>query len=354
MSARTVDTNLRNTRLLLDDVADPAAAEVILANALINPELRAWIDTKSRYNTHDFRTLRTSMETLGAKTAEHAFTISHPALSADLLPFTTVAEPIILRRRNDRDFYDLLPYADDAFTAEAREQVWRYNRVIQQHAVMLGDRTLPCCLARKFNDNFNLTGRFYTVIRDSYQNMPSKERARITIDASPTVELDYGATHLRMLKFCGDYQEIAPHLDRKLLKVATNIALNAASMEQAEYALAQKIDSDDVFQDLVTAERYIKAVHAFPPLANHVLQSRGLRLQRLDSEIAAHVLHDFVEAGKPILCIHDSFRVCVADQGQLNASMVRHWRDVVETDCSITAKQNATDCDVFADGGGQS
>ena len=58
--------------------------------------------------------------------------------------------------------------------------------------------TLHPALFCSYNDNFERGGRFYTGV-GGHTNLSKKERDTIMFDGQPTVELDYGGMHVRML-----------------------------------------------------------------------------------------------------------------------------------------------------------
>jgi hypothetical protein len=161
------------------------------------------------------------------------------------------------------------------------------------------------------------------------QNVPKDIRAHITIDGAPTAELDYGQTHARIL--CAwanleidifDIFDIAG-FDRKLVKVAFYVLVNAATETQAISAIAHKLKRKGGRAEAVAITAAIKG--KFPALVPYLHTGIGLALQRVDAEIAETVLLDLLRKAIFALPIHDSFIVRANDAGPLEEAMDTAW-----------------------------
>jgi hypothetical protein len=161
------------------------------------------------------------------------------------------------------------------------------------------------------------------------QNIPKDIRAHITIDGKPTAERDFGQTHGRILcaraKLDIDVHDIfdISGFDRKLVKLAFYILINAATETQAINAIAHKLKRKGARAEAVAVVAAIK--DKFPALAPYLHAGIGLELQRVDAEIAETVLLDLLRKAIVALPIHDSFIVRANDAGPLEEAMDTAW-----------------------------
>ena len=82
-----------------------------------------------------------------------------------------------------------------------------------------------------------------------------------------------------------------------------------------------------------------EAIIAFhKPIAHHFYTGIGLRLQRLDSDIAEKVLLHFAQKGIAILPLHDSFLMHYGHEGLLDSVMRKAFEDVVGLSPKIDRK----------------
>jgi hypothetical protein len=165
-------------------------------------------------------------------------------------------------------------------------------------------------LHRIFNrGRFSLGGRLYGVF---WQNMPKRVRPDLTLDGERTHESDYAQLHPRLL-----YAEAGAVLEgdaydldgweRKLVKRAFNIAVNAETEAAAVRAIAQKIGGEGAYAKARELLEAIKARHR--PIAGCFGSGAGLRLQRRDADLAERVVLRLLDRGIVTLPIHDSFVV---------------------------------------------
>ncbi len=168
-----------------------------------------------------------------------------------------------------------LDYADNQHTIEMRRQLLVYNQLIKSASFTLSDVTEAdeanhkrffklfgvsgaegkCTLRnpyiyRSFNDDFEHGGRFYNGIESQ---MPKAIRKNLLINGAPTVELDYGSMHIRMLyhlknkRIKGNvYDDLAggDPLLRQLYKLIALVSINSGSLGEALAAIRSELVSN--------------------------------------------------------------------------------------------------------------
>jgi hypothetical protein len=182
------------------------------------------------------------------------------------------------------------------------------------------------------NGSLNRGGRLYSPI----QNYKKETRKCLYFDGDPTLEIDYSSFHPHLLyhqdglQFNGDDPYIIEGFDRDNVKVAFNIMLNRKGSKDNKSA-ANTISAEVGIDTLVakSLEQAILSLHS--PIAKHFNTGVGLKLQRLDSDIAMSVIDHFVNVLKrPIVSIHDSFIVSVRDTESLILLMADCYRMFVD------------------------
>lgn len=180
-------------------------------------------------------------------------------------------------------------------------------------------------LYRVFNDGtFQHGGRFYG---GWWQDIPKKYRRYITINGQPTVEIDYSNMQIAML-----YDRVGSQLDgdaytiagieakyRDLIKPLTLKLLNAK--DRIRPPLKASLPPEWSFKGLTEA---IQKRHQ--PIAEFFRSGEGIRLQRIDSDIAEDVMMSMMEAGVLVLPIHDSFIVTEEHADKLHKTMKWAYR----------------------------
>ena len=167
--------------------------------------------------------------------------------------------------------------------------------------------------------SLNQGGRLYSAV----QNYKAETRKYLYFDKEPTLEIDYSSFHPHLLyhqdglQFAGDDPYVIEGFDRDHVKVAFNIMLNRKGTKNNKSS-ANTI-SDELGIDIEASEALETAIlELHSPIAKHFNSGIGLKLQRLDSEIAMSVIDHFVNVLKrPIVSIHDSFIVSVRDTESL-------------------------------------
>lgn len=207
-------------------------------------------------------------------------------------------------------------------------------------APMLLTHNLDGYLYRVFNDErFDHGGRLYGC---EYQNVPKDYRPYVTINGSPTVEVDFSAMHPTML-----YAELGiqlafdPYLISKELRGLTKTTFNALLN-----ARSSGIDPLPEFNEIDVGMSWIewikKVKEHMGPLRQFLGSGCGIKLQRKDSDIAEAVVMEFISQGIPILPIHDSFIVPVEHEARLIKVMRDKFRRATGFVCEVKSRKRAT------------
>ncbi len=217
-----------------------------------------------------------------------------------------------------------------------REELRRYNDIMAQHRVVdaTGQRH-STHLARIFSQgSFAKGGRFY---RASYQQLHKADRARLTIDGEPVVELDFASMHPTMLYLRAGLEPpedayAKDGFERGILKLAFNVALNASTSASACRAVARSLRESGHAEPEPAARRYVEAMpELYPQFEVQLFSGVGLDLQRLDSDIAAQVMASCMNAGITVLVMHDSFLVGRTHDAALRRTMTEAFQLVLGT-----------------------
>lgn len=210
----------------------------------------------------------------------------------------------------------------------AADGIWR------QVLINLGDDVLPAMqttMTRIFNNgSYDEGGRFYCQL----QNLPKKQRIDLRFDNEPTIEIDFTGMHPHLLyhlqgdDFSGDPYAIEG-FKRAAVKVAFNTLINRDSRKHKGMAAKSLVRNLNISMVQATSlENALYRLHH--RIAGHFNTGYGLRLQKLDSQIAYDVMtHFFIEIKRPLLMIHDSAIVSVRDVETLKLCMVDSYRAVV-------------------------
>lgn len=184
-------------------------------------------------------------------------------------------------------------------------------------------------LYRVFNDGrFDHGGRFYG---GWWQGIPRKYRRFITIDGIPTVEVDFSGMQIAML-----YAKIGQDLEgdayaingigsnyRDLIKTTTLKLINNVG-GRMEAPRRSELPDGMTWKELQNA---IRERHA--PIASYFGSGEGIRLQRLDSDIAEDVMMSMLAKGTLALPIHDSFIVAEGHEDELRAIMPAAYKRIM-------------------------
>lgn len=194
-------------------------------------------------------------------------------------------------------------------------------------------------LYRVFNDPELLTGgRFYG---GWWQNIPREYRRYMVVNGKQMVELDYSNQHPSILyaqasvsrpddcysdviKLHNLPQGLTTNDLRDMVKAAFNAMLNSPKqLKQAPSGVNPSkfgLKWADVSESIMDYHK---------PIAHHFYTGVGLRLQRMDSDIAEKVLLHFAHKGIAILPLHDSFMMHHGYESSLEPVMSSAFEEVV-------------------------
>lgn len=258
-------------------------------------------------------------------------------------------DPIILK---DSDG-ELLRYASSARIRTLRRDVEAQNEVLSSLTITLHDPawTLdrhglhrdgrgrvvnPCrvILYRVFNDGrWTHGGRWYGGF---WQQLPGTARRLLRIDGCVVIEEDFRGCHLRLMSACAGVPEPSgdpyaleavveacgdARLARKVAKTAFQILVNTTSLAQAYAAIRGKIESLGGPEPCTSALVVSALKQRYPEFAHLWHSGLGVRLQRIDSDMAALVMCRLRAQGAPTLPVHDSFIVRLHDRDLLLKAM---------------------------------
>ena len=204
-------------------------------------------------------------------------------------------------------------------------------------------------LHRVFNDPALQTGgRFYG---GWWQNIPREYRPHLAVNGKRMVELDYSNQHPSILyaqegviRPADCYSGVLSPSQlsdefrhgelRDMVKAAFNAMLNSPKPLRQAPAGVKPSKFGLKWAELSNA---IIAFHE--PIAHHFYTGVGLRLQRLDSDIAEKVLIHFALQGVAILPLHDSFLMHNGYETSLEPVMRSAFTEVVGTSPKIDRKE---------------
>jgi hypothetical protein len=280
---------------------------------------------------------------------------------------TPAARPlVIIHKRHTTETVPFDPHDPTArHYAAALEQI---NGVNATHAVTaaLGRRgrvRLDTRLRAIFTDSLAAHGRMYTEGALGYQQLSEAERVTVLIDGGATAELDYQCYHARMAYHLSGVEPppdayavegrgatASPPDRRVLVKRLLLTLLNARSPARAVAACngamrartpsgRRKVGREaDEARELREAVRRAgvtfkqllpEVVRAHAPIRSWFGTDAGLRLMRIDSEIALAVVGHFTARGECCLPVHDSFIVRRALRAELLSVMQDAYREKV-------------------------
>lgn len=178
----------------------------------------------------------------------------------------------------------------------------------------------------RHNPSFSQGGRMFG---GWWMHIPKELREAITINGQPTMELDYANCHPRLLyaerglDFDGDLYELPEIADasRPLIKWVMQVLLNGKRRpSEADLPKNLAVPQGFTLAEVVAA---IEARHQ--PIADAFKTSVGLRLMRLESDIALEILTRATAEGWVALSIHDSFITTVNRVDRLKELMIQAY-----------------------------
>jgi hypothetical protein len=219
---------------------------------------------------------------------------------------------------------DISPAERDALELarmiEAKEEA-RIERTPFAYEKLNTDRT---SLFRVFNrPDWSEGGRFYGAW---WQHVPRMSRRYITINGKLTCEHDFSSLHLRLLyarvgaavPFAGaPYDQPYGAEHREVVKRAFNVMLN-----DLKHPKPQTVPEFSASQLGMNWRQFIRGIKDHHQLIGRYINSgEGVRLQRIDSDIAERVMLVFEGMGYPCLPVHDSFITYASLDDELGAIM---------------------------------
>ena len=251
-------------------------------------------------------------------------------LNGDALALHEPAETIILK--GIKRPHNPINYRDDESTNRMRGIVATYNAMLSRTDIRLAPDApphygIPLNFSKKsvrrifLNESFELGGRFYG---GWWINASSEIRARILIDGSPTVELDYQSQYAHIAySECGrDYWTehpedrdpyALPDIPRPLSKSAFMFMLNTRNRQSAVSTLAKEWRKAEYreFRDLGFRPSAVidATLEKHEPIREMFFQEWSRRFQNIDSRICERNIIACVEADILALTVHDSFIV---------------------------------------------
>lgn len=186
------------------------------------------------------------------------------------------------------------------------------------------DRVVDLLFQRKLyrvfnNGRFDHGGRFYG---GWWQHIPSNYRKYITINWAPVVELDFSNMQIAMLyakrgrQLVGDAYSLegVGQEYRKLIKRTLLALINAEGRIRAPRR--RELPRGWTWGEFKEA---IQEKHS--TIARYFRSGIGIRLQRVDSDIAEDVMMSFMERDVLVLPVHDSFLTYPAQRSDLLDAM---------------------------------
>ena len=269
----------------------------------------------------------------------------------------------------------------------AKREITRLSKPVNEHIktwlehrVTLLSVPLVPFIKRTFNNgSLALGGRFYSE-SSTYQNLPSKERAKLRIDNEQTVELDYSSIHFNILYAWAnatapeDPYDIIKGYSRQTLKAACLVLLNSENLAAFKRNVTKssnpkvindirrykdKLEVYDVQRSLAlkanqpvkpkSAEGFIEGIpegtkgddllaaieSAHSPIKHFFGKPNiGLRLQYQDSEIMALAMLKLKDI--PVLPVHDSLICKLSDYQAVLIAMKEAFFEITNASIEVT------------------
>ena len=271
-------------------------------------------------------------------------------------------ECIILRDKEEGKQQDIL-YTDTPDTISLREDCYTYNNLIRRshidvhsypeegvysnsdEKVIKVDRN-DKFIRRIYNNNlWTDGGRYYG---GWWQRIPKGWREHIRIDGSPTVEIDYSGLHIILLygkkgidywKDIGkDPYQIKGYEQSKemrgLLKFLLLTMLNAESRGEVLKSIRKEINLEKKYpwlkeKGIDIGDLIDKFSDTHKPISEHFYKGHGIKLQNVDSNMAALVIKQLTKDEIPVLCIHDSFIIAKEHKDKLEKLMIDSFNALI-------------------------
>lgn len=229
------------------------------------------------------------------------------------------------------------------------EWVANLNDASREAVQLFRPELFRTALYRVFNDGtaeqaaFDKGGR---LVGAWWINAPKEVRAHITIDGEPTVELDYSACHPRML-----YHELGleapddPYDIPEIADLERHSQLKTGHYRPAVKWLTQVLLNGRGRPDLVPVPERISIPPGIPvrdlaamierhhaPVAASFQTRAGLRLMKIESDIALSIIAKAIKKGRIVLPVHDSFIATTTFCENLRIMMKEEYKEVIGMD----------------------
>jgi hypothetical protein len=262
------------------------------------------------------------------------------------------------------------PIHSEKFMA-IEDRVRAYNEYLSRQSISLDFESQPrgamsCRVHRVFNDEtaeiqtLSRGGRFYGAFWQRIRD----DRSKLLINGEPTVELDYGSLHIRMMYHLNGMSCIAdPYLipelsdflddrfaseQRDFVQELTFRLINSNGRQVRALGTATGEDIEREFEARLKDGLPLKVVldvirDAHAPVANGFGKGVGVALQNLDSEICDQIHHALMEQDIPVLSVHDSFIVGRSVEDELRSAMIHFYKSVLGTEFDPVIKKVESD-----------
>ena len=183
---------------------------------------------------------------------------------------------------------------------------------------------------------FDHGGRLY----GPWQNIPSAYRKRLIINGEPVAEPDFDYLHAQLLYATIGWsidKSFDPYRDDEVFarpygKLALLIGVNARTTPAAIYALAGAIQKErkEDFLDVSYAASILRRIKQInDPIKQFIGSDQGVRLQKIDGDLAIRVIQACMKDGIPVLPVHDSFIVPKRYESRTNEHMDRELAETI-------------------------
>lgn len=183
------------------------------------------------------------------------------------------------------------------------------------------------------NESWQDGGRFYG---GWWQRIDADERAKIRINNTSTVEIDYSAIHIVLMYAEAkiDYWEMTdkdpydlpvrdinnPEHARNVVKLFFLLAVNASDEDKLFRAFRNSHDYDTMpysFTNEVLGDLLETIKQAHPDIAKFICTGAGIKLMRQDSDMVSYIIEQMTKDDVPVLSVHDSFIVPFGQEDRL-------------------------------------
>jgi hypothetical protein len=197
-----------------------------------------------------------------------------------------------------------------ALIQQTAQALKAYDAMMSTVQLTLYGEVIPsqrCSYTRIFNNGgLEDGGRFYAAI----QSIKKEDRPHLKINGVSTVEIDYSELHPTMLYELEGMNEPGAYIidgyDRDTVKIAFNILINRDATKHRSSTEVQSIANYTGLskQEAEALRKLIYQKHR--SISHRFNRGYGLKLQRLDSDIALTTMHHFTGLNVPFIHIHDA------------------------------------------------